>query len=99
MNLKDALKETEEGVVISFDVSPNAKRTEFIGYNQWRKSSGIGVKAPPKGGKANKELTKFLEETFKAEAVIISGSTATRKGVLIKRDLKSVAEILEGLFG
>jgi len=97
VNFKEALKKVKEGVVISFDISPNAKRTEFYGYNRWRRSINIRVKAPPKGGKANKELIKFLQNTFEADVEIVSGLTSTQKSVLIKKDLESVLEILKSL--
>ena len=54
MHFKDALKEVESGVIISLDVTPGAKKTEFVGYNQWRKAINIKVKAQAKEGKANK---------------------------------------------
>ena len=97
--MKDALKEVRDGVIISLDVSPGARKTEFFGYNQWRKSVNVRIKAPPKGGKANKELIKFLENTFKTNVEIVSGLTSSQKTVLIKKDLESVVKILENLLG
>lgn len=91
------MKEVKNGVIISLDVSPGAKKTEFSGYNQWRKSVNVRVKAQPKEGKANKELIKFLKDVFKADVEIVSGLTSSQKNVLIKKDLESVVKILEDL--
>jgi len=96
---KDALKEVQGGVIMSLEVSAGAKKTEFSGYNQWRKSISVEIKSPPKGGKANKELIKFLENTFKTNVEIVSGLTSPQKSVFIKKDLKSVVEILVNLIG
>ncbi len=82
--MEDALKEMKEGVLINLIVSPNAKKNEIVGYNEWRKAIEIRVKAPPKGGRANAELIKFLSEVFCGEVEIVRGQTSTQKTVLIK---------------
>ena len=97
MHFKNALKKVETGVIILLDVTPGAKKTEFVGYNQWRKAINIKVKAQAKEGKANKELIKFLKDTFKANVEIISGSTSPQKSVLIKKDFEYVMKTLKEL--
>ena len=98
MKLKDAMRETERGVLLSIDAIPNAEKTEICGYNDWRKSVSIKIDAPPKGGKANRELVRFLEKTFKAKVSIVSGLRKHQKTVLIEKDSKSVLETLLNIF-
>jgi len=91
--MEEALKESKDGVLIDVTVSPNAKRTEVVGYNQWRKAIEVRVKSPPKGGKANTELIEFFRQIFRCDVVIVKGQTSTQKTLLIK-DL-SKDEVLE----
>ncbi len=82
--MDEALKETKNGVTINLVVSPNAKKTEIVGYNEWRKAIEIRIKAPPKGGKANAELVKFFESIFGRSVEIVKGQTSTQKTILVK---------------
>lgn len=59
-------------------VKPNASRSEVIGYEE--DCLVVRVAAPPREGKANKELLKILKKYFKAKKVeIISGHTSRVK--------------------
>ncbi len=59
-------------------VKPNASRSEVVGYEE--DCLVVRVAAPPREGKANKELLKILKKYFKAKKVeIISGHTSRVK--------------------
>ena len=82
--MEGAIRDSKNGVLIDLNVSPNAKKTEIVGYNEWRKSIEVRVSAPPKGGKANAELIKFFESIFKSNVKIIKGQTSTQKTILVE---------------
>ncbi len=82
--MDDAVKESENGVLIDLTVSPNAKKTEIVGYNEWRKSIEVKVSSPPKGGKANAELIRFLKDVFGRDVKIVKGQTSTQKTILVE---------------
>ena len=59
-------------------VKPNASKSEVVGYED--DCLVVRVAAPPKEGKANKELLKVLKKYFKAKKVeIVSGHTSRVK--------------------
>ncbi len=82
--MDEALKETEEGVTIQLAVTPNAKRMELVGYNEWRRAIEVRVSSPPKGGKANAELIEFLRGLFGRPVEIVRGERSTSKTVLVR---------------
>ncbi len=82
--MDDAVRESEKGVLIDLTVSPNAKKTEIVGYNKWRKSIEVKVSSPPRGGKANAELIRFLKNVFGRNVKIVKGQTSTQKTILIE---------------
>ncbi|WP_457612335.1 DUF167 family protein [Methanocaldococcus sp.] len=89
------LKETKEGVLLEIFVSPNAKKNEIVGINEWRKRLDIKIKAPPVEGKANKEIVKFLSKYF-GDVEIVSGEKSQKKTILIKnKSLKEVEDIIK----
>ena len=77
------IEEVEEGVILTIYVTPNAKRNEIVGFDEWRKALSVKVKAPAIEGKANNELVTFLRKTFGREVKIISGERSRIKKVLI----------------
>ncbi len=79
-----ALRETEEGVTIQLAVTPNAKRTEVVGYSEWKRAVEIRISSPPKGGKANAELIEFLRGLFGKPVEIVRGERSTNKVVLVR---------------
>ncbi len=89
------MKEVKDGVILDLEVSPNAKRTAILGYDEWRKALKVSVRCPPKGGKANRELIEFLESTFGCEVEILKGERSTKKTVLLKGiDVERVLEVM-----
>lgn len=78
------LKETENGVLISFKISPNASKNEII-----KTDDGVKIKitAQPIDGKANKALVEFLSKQFKIPKTsieIVKGHTSKEKTLLLK---------------
>ena len=78
------IKETEKGIILSFKISPNSSKNEFIKNGEEIK---IKITSPPVDGKANKCLIEFLSKTFKVPKTsieIIKGETSKEKTILIK---------------
>lgn len=68
--------------VITVKVIANAPKNEIVGQMEngvWK----IRISAPREKGKANKELTQFLEETFGRKIEILSGLHEPLKRVKI----------------
>ncbi len=72
-----------KGILIDVEISPNAKKSEIEGINEWRKRLTIKIKAQPIEGKANKEIMKFLKKIFKKDIEIVSGLTSSQKTILV----------------
>jgi len=86
--INKVVKKHQDGATINLFVTPGAKTVLFpAGYNKWRNSIDIKVKAPAKDSKANKEVIKtvanFIEKSIK-DVLIISGSKNRSKTVLVK---------------
>lgn len=78
------LKETKDGTLLLVYVQPKAKKNEIEGIDEWRGRLKVKVKAPPVGGKANKELVKFLSKLLGAEVSIVRGETGREKDLLVR---------------
>lgn len=93
---EDAVSERHGGVVVEFDVSPNATETRVpSGFDEWRGCFRARVSEPPRGGEANQELVEMVEELFGVEARLVSGEGSSRKSVWLRKDLGEVLWILE----
>lgn len=77
---------------LAVKVTPNAKRSEVIGWIASGEAGGCGealrikLKAPPVDGKANKELIAFLAKTFglpKTAVTIVRGEKSRVKSLEI----------------
>lgn len=96
VEMKEALKQTDRGVIITIEVIPNSRFTEIpAGYNEWRKSIVVRVKSPPSRGKANSEIVKTMEKLFGKKVEIIRGATSSSKQVIVYS--ASIDEVLERL--
>ncbi|AFK23128.1 DUF167 family protein [Pyrococcus sp. ST04] len=89
------IKESREGTILQIIVKPNSKETKIEGIDEWRKRIKISVAAPPVGGKANRELVRFLSKLLNTEVKIVRGETSREKDILIK-NLK-IQEVKEKL--
>lgn len=92
-------KETENGALISFKISPNASKNEII-----KTDDGIKIKitAQPIDGKANKALIEFLSKHFKIPKTsieIVKGQTSKEKTLLLKttnpQTLANISEMFD----
>ncbi len=84
--MKDAVRQTSEGVVLDLEISPGAKKTTVHGYNPWRKRIEIRLSERAQKGKANEQLISFLSDLFHVnsrDVRIITGTTNSKKSLLI----------------
>ena len=92
------IKQTDKGVMVSFKISPNAKKNEII-----KDESGIKIKitAQPVEGKANKALVEFLSKQFKipkTSVQIVKGETSKEKTVLFETTNADVLTYVKQFF-
>lgn len=91
-------KETKDGILISFKISPNASKNEII-----KTDDGIKIKitAQPIDNKANKALVEFLSKHFKIPKTsieIVKGNTSKEKTLLIKTTDNEKLSAIKNLF-
>ena len=66
MTIRDAVSKSQAGVQIKIQVTPGSHQTCFpAGYNQWRQSIEIKVRAQATQGKANYEMIQTMAAFFK----------------------------------
>jgi uncharacterized protein len=81
---------------LSCRVTPNAKRSEFIGWTADEKGRPvilIKLHAPPVDGQANTELLDFLASALglaKAEVTLLRGATSRLKVVELPSHVESL---------
>jgi len=83
---KTLVRDTEGGSVVTFEVSPNASRTEVTGVNAWRKAVQVRVAAQARDGAANEELARYLSGLLgvpRSGIRILRGHTSTAKSVFV----------------
>jgi uncharacterized protein (TIGR00251 family) len=78
----DPVSEHPDGATLRVHVVPGASRTEIKG--RYGDSIKIRVSAPPEGGKANRVLVDFVEDTTGGRAAILSGVSSRTKVILIR---------------
>jgi len=84
--MKDAVRQTREGVILDLEISPGAKETVVHGYNPWRKRIEVRLSERAQKGKANEKLILFLSDLFHVhsrDVRIIIGLTNSKKSLLI----------------
>jgi uncharacterized protein (TIGR00251 family) len=89
------IKETNNGLIATIKISPNAKKNEIIKTDTELK---IKITAQPIDGKANKALIEFLSKTFKIPKTsisIIKGETSKEKTILLSVTDKEKIENLK----
>ncbi|WP_456477786.1 DUF167 domain-containing protein [Geoglobus ahangari] len=72
------------GARVRVHVTPKSRRCEVAGYDEWKKAIIVRVRAPPEGGKANREVEQLLSEFFGTGVEIVSGHRSRDKVVEIK---------------
>ncbi|MDD1657018.1 MAG: DUF167 domain-containing protein [Methanomicrobiales archaeon] len=94
-----AVTEEGDGVGILLEVSPGSRRGAAItGYNPWRRRVQCTVSAPPRGGKANRDVVALMAEVLSlpASAVTLASGAASREKRVHVRGL-SEQDALAGL--
>ena len=85
--MRDAIRKYRDGVAIDIEVSPNSKREEIRGYNQWRKRIIVAMKEKPEKFRVNRELIAFFAELFgvsQDRVRIISGEKNPHKTIYVE---------------
>ena len=87
-SLGDAISETENGTIITIEVTAGGKKNAFpAGFNGWRKTIGCCVTAPAVGGKANRAVVAIIAQTLdlpENAVQIQSGAKSQIKRVIIQ---------------
>lgn len=90
------IKETDNGILATIKISPNAKKNEIIKTDTEVK---IKITAQPIDGKANKALIEYLSKTFKIPKTsisIIKGETSKEKTILFSvKDEEKILKLKE----
>lgn len=98
--MKEALRQTREGVVLDLEISPGAKETCVHGYNQWRKRIEVRLSERAQKGKANEQLISFISHLFHVnsrEVRIIAGPASSKKSLLVAgAQMPEILKILTG---
>ncbi len=85
-------------VLIEIEVQPGSSRQGIIGFNEWRGTIQVAVKAEAQKGKANHAVCNVLAKIFDAPATVVAGHTARQKKVSIEGLTSAqIIEKLEGL--
>ncbi len=84
--MKDAIKETLDGIILDLEISPGAREIAVQGYNPWRRRIEIRLSERAEKGRANDQLISFLSGLFKVNSrniQITAGLTSSKKSVKI----------------
>jgi uncharacterized protein len=93
-----AVQTTPKGITVMIEVSPNSDKFQITGYNEWRQTLEVKIKAPPTKGKANKEIMKEFGKLTGCPVEIISGQKSRQKTLKISEtDEKTFIKILKEL--
>jgi uncharacterized protein len=93
-----AIKQTPEGILVKIEVSPQSDKFQITGYNKWRETLEVKVKALPTKGKANLEVIKEFSRLTGRNVEIISGNKSQQKTLHIyKIDENEFLKILKEL--
>ncbi len=79
----EAMTTNRDGVLLDIDVSTKSDNFKIAGYNKWRKSFEIKIKAIPQKGKANKEIVNQFSKLTNRRVEISSGHKSHRKTLMI----------------
>jgi uncharacterized protein (TIGR00251 family) len=94
---EDFVRPAEDGVYVKLRVSPGAKSTAAKGlYGEV--AFRLSVAASPVGGKANKEVERYLAALIgvkKSRVFVVKGASSRNKLVLVRRTKPEV--VREGL--
>ena len=86
--MKDAIRQTQDGVILDLEISAGSKETAVHGYNPWRRRIEVRLSERAEHGKANEQLVSFFSCLFginSKDIQIIRGLTNSKKSVKIVR--------------
>jgi uncharacterized protein (TIGR00251 family) len=95
VDFSKAVRVTKEGTEIDVMVSPHSNSSGIQGIDQWRDRLIVKIKAPPEGGRANKELIELFSDLL-GKAELGRGSTNRMKTIVVQMERDDVLRILEG---
>ena len=75
----NAITPTKDGVLLNIEVSPKSDKFRITGYNPWRESVEVKIKAIPQKGKANKEIISEFSKITETAVEILSGHKSHHK--------------------
>ena len=79
----EAMTTIKDGVLLDIDVTTKSDNFKIAGYNPWRKSYEIKIKAIPQKGKANKEIINLFSKLTNRRVEISSGHKSHHKTLKI----------------
>ena len=79
----NAITSTSDGVLLNIEVSTKSDKFRITGYNQWRESVEVKIKAIPQKGKANKEIISEFSKITETAVEIVSGHKSHHKTLKI----------------
>lgn len=98
--MKDAIRQTRDGVVLDLEISAGSKETGLHGYNPWRRRIEVRLSERAEKGRANDQLISFLSGLFKVNSrnvQIITGLTNSKKSVkVMEAKADDILKILNG---
>ena len=78
-----AITKTNDGLLLNIEVSPNSDKFRISGYNEWRETLEVKIKAVPQKGKANKEIINEFSKITNSPVEILSGHKSHHKTLKI----------------
>lgn len=81
--MHNALRVTDDGVVIKLWVVPGASETSIGEYDNWKKSIKFKTKEPAEKDRANRSILDFFDSLTGRKTVLLSGAKSKSKEVLV----------------
>ena len=89
ISFKDAIKNSNQGVLLCLHVVPGSSQVTFpAGYNQWRKCIEIKVRSTAKDNQANNEVIETVAGFFRVptkNVILVNGQKSREKTVCISK--------------
>ncbi len=97
-----AIAEAEGYTVLTVSVSPGSNGTGIRDFDPWRGRIEVRVGTEARGGRANRELVRYLAVLFdlpEEDIVLLRGERSRQKRVGIRTDRGKVEAVLRPLLG
>ncbi len=96
--LDEIIKSDGDCIIVKIIITPNAKKDEITGLDNWRAALNVKIKEKPLQNKANKSLIRFFADTLHlkpADVDIIKGSMSREKTLKARIRKSEAIKILE----